>query len=230
MSTRAVIVLQARVSSTRLPAKALATIAGTTLLERSLRRLMRSGVGAVLLATTERPEDDALVQIAAGTQVPVFRGSTDDVLGRYLAAAESAAADVVIRATGDNPAVDVDAPSRVLRAIERSSADYACEDGLPIGAGVEAITYEALCRAAAAASTSEDREHVTLYVKRRPGAFRIARQPAPAALRRPDLRFTVDTRDDLEYMRRVFAHAAVPEPSLPQLIVAARVCRRSDAA
>ena len=229
MSARIAIVLQARLGSTRLPGKALATIGERTLLEHCLHRLVRANTGEVLLATTERPDDDALVETAGKMNVPVFRGSTDDVLGRYLAAAESVAADVVIRATGDNPAVDIDAPSRVVDVLERASADYACEDGLPVGAGVEAITYEALCRAAAAATTQEDREHVTLYVKHRPGAFRIARQAAPAQLSRPDLALTVDTPEDLEYLRRLFARAAVAEPTLSELIAAARSCRRSDA-
>lgn len=227
---RIAIILQARVSSTRLPAKALATLGGKTLLERCLQRLQLANAGEVILATTERSEDDALAYLASAMGVRVFRGRTDDVLGRYLAAAQASAADVVIRATGDNPAVDIDAPARVLRAMAATDADYACEDGLPIGAGVEAITFGALCRAAAAATSAEDREHVTLYVKHRSGAFRVTRQPAPAELRRPDLRLTVDTPEDLDYMRRLFSCAALPEPSLRKLIAAARICSRSDAA
>lgn len=183
-----------------------------------------------MLATTERPEDEALVDIARRLNVRVFRGSTDDVLARYVAAAASVSASVVIRATGDNPAVDVDAPSRVLGILERNRADYACEDGLPVGAGVEAITCEALNRAVAAATAPEDREHVTLYVKQRPGAFRVVRQPAPESLFCPDLSLTVDTREDLDYLRRLYAHAGVTDPTLTQLIAAARACRRSDAA
>ncbi len=227
---RVAIILQARVSSTRLPAKALATLGGKTLLERCLQRLELANAGEVMLATTERGEDDALAYLASGMGVRVFRGSTDDVLGRYLAAARSVDADVVIRATGDNPAVDIDAPARVCRALATTGADYACEEGLPVGAGVEAITFEALCRAAAAATSPEDREHVTLYVKHRAGAFRVTRQPGPAPLRRPDLSLTVDTSDDLEYMRRLFGCAALPEPSLRELIAATRFCSRSDAA
>lgn len=227
---RVLVILQARVSSSRLPAKALATVGGKTLLERCLQRLQLANAGEVVLATTERAEDDALAYLASAMGVRTFRGSTDDVLGRYLAAAQSADADVVIRATGDNPAVDIDAPTRVLRALATTAADYACEDGLPIGAGVEAITFEALCRAAAAATTAEDREHVTLYIKHRPGAFRVTRQPAPAALRRPDVSLTVDTADDLEYVRRLFGCAVLPEPSLRELIAATRICSRSDAA
>jgi spore coat polysaccharide biosynthesis protein SpsF len=230
MASRAVIILQARVSSVRLPAKALATVGGTSLLERCLRRLRRARAGDVMLATTEAAEDDALVQIARRMNVPVFRGSTNDVLSRYVAAALASGADVVVRATGDNPAVDIDAPSRLLRALRTTRADYVCEDGLPIGAGVEAITVEALQRSAAAATSLDDREHVTLYVKQRPGAFAVCRQPAPRELARADLRFTVDTAEDLAYVRRLFGAVTSAEPSLAELIAATDRCPRSDAA
>lgn len=230
MIERTAIILQARVSSSRLPAKALARIREITLLERCLHRLALANAGEVMLATTEAPGDDALVNIARRLNVRVFRGSTDDVLGRYLAASRLLGADVVIRATGDNPAVDIDAPARVLRALKTASADYACEEGLPIGAGVEAITFAALCRAAAAATSADDREHVTLYVKRCQGAFHVTRQPAPRHLHRPDLRMTIDTREDLDYMRRLFSSVNTPEPSLAELIAASTGCARSNAA
>lgn len=227
---RAAVILQARTGSTRLPGKALATIGPTTLVECCLHRLTLARAGDVILATTEAAEDDALAAIARRMRVGVFRGSTSDVLDRYVAAAERENADIVIRATGDNPAVDIGGPGRLLRAMIESRADYAFEDGLPIGAGVEAITTEALRRSAAAASSADDREHVTLYAKRRPGAFRILRLEAPAHLRRPDLRFTVDTPDDLDYMRRLFAGLTSPEPELGELIAASRRCARSTAA
>jgi spore coat polysaccharide biosynthesis protein SpsF len=227
---RTAVILQARTGSTRLPGKALATIGDLSVVERCLQRLKLARAGEVILATTRDAADDALAAVAARMRVRVFRGSSDDVLDRYVAAAESVDVDLVIRATGDNPAVDLDAPRRVRRALIETRADYACEDGLPLGAGVEAITTEALRRSAAAATSADDREHVTLYAKRRPGAFRIARLMVPEGLRRPDLRFTIDTSDDLDYMRRLFAGATSHEPGLAELIAAASRCPRSTAA
>jgi spore coat polysaccharide biosynthesis protein SpsF len=227
---RTAIVLQARLASTRLPAKALARIGHATLLERCLRRLTLAAVGDVVLATTRAPEDDALAAIAAGLGVRVHRGSTHDVLGRCLDAARMAGADIMIRATGDNPLVDIDAAQRVRAALLATAADYACEEGLPLGAGVEAVTVAALARAAAAPTSADDREHVTLYVKRRPDAFRVTQQPAPPSLARPELRFTVDTRADLDHVRRLLATVTLPEPPLAALIAAAAACPRSDAA
>jgi spore coat polysaccharide biosynthesis protein SpsF len=230
MTPRVGIVLQARFNSQRLVGKALATIEGRSLLGRCLARLIAAGVGPVVLATTAHPADDRLAAGAAAVGVHVHRGSADDVLARYVEAALRFQLDVVIRATGDNPAVDSDAPRRVLAALTSQRADYACEDGLPLGAGVEAVTTAALIRAATRASLADDREHVTTYLKLRPHEFQVARGIAPAPVVRPDLRFTVDTPHDLAYMRQVFGRAPAGEPALIDLIRAATHCTRSDAA
>ena len=111
MRTRAGIILQARLGSSRLPRKALAAIAGQTILEHCLRRLMFAGVAPVVLATTDRPEDQALAAVAQHLGASVFRGDADDVLGRFVAAAEAFDFDHVVRATGDNPGVDIQAPT-----------------------------------------------------------------------------------------------------------------------
>jgi len=221
MPARAGIILQARVGSSRLPGKALATINGTTILEHCLRRLMRSGVAPIVLATTHRREDDALDAIARAVGAGVFRGDEKDVLGRYVSAAEAFDLDTIIRATGDNPCVDIEAPGRLLDLLRAHDADYVCEDGLPYGAAVEAVTRTALIRAAHEAHHAEDREHVTLYVRRNPRTFRVIVAPAPVPLRRPDLRVTVDTAADLEHVRELYARTGEDTPSLLHIIDAA---------
>jgi spore coat polysaccharide biosynthesis protein SpsF len=230
------IILQARVGSTRLPGKALERIAGVTLLEHCLRRLSLARAGRVVLATTNAAEDDALVAIARGLDYGVYRGSTSDVLGRYLGAAITFGFDVVIRATGDNPCVDIAASRRLARVLRTGSADYACEQDLPYGGAVEAMTMTALGRAAALAVSDFDREHVTPYIKQRPEMFRHALSMAPAPIRRPDVRVTVDTPSDLTHVRRLFEAAlrgntgAGFEPPLVDIIKAEDSFVRSDAA
>jgi spore coat polysaccharide biosynthesis protein SpsF len=230
MRTRAGIVLQARCGSSRLPGKALAMIGARTVLEHCLRRLMFAGVAPVVLATTDRPEDDALESEARSLGVGVFRGDATDVLGRYVSAAEAFDFDIIIRATGDNPCVDIQAPGRLLAAIRGFDADYACEDGLPYGAAVETVTREALLRAAHEAHHVEDREHVTVYVRRHTEKFRVVVAPAPAPLRRPDMRVTVDTAADLEHVRQLYARTNVEMPSLRQIIEAAGRPTRTEVA
>jgi spore coat polysaccharide biosynthesis protein SpsF len=215
------IILQARCASTRLPGKALARIGSLTLLDHCLRRLLAGDAAAVVLATTTNAEDDALAAVAERHGVAVFRGDVDDVLGRYAAAAARFELDPVIRATADNPAVDLDAPRRVLAALTGTRADYVREEGLPIGAAVEGVTYAALCRCAMAARLRSDREHVTTYIKSQPQSFRIAAIESPAAVRRPDIRVTVDTAADLEFVRKLFARAGEDLPPLASLIEAA---------
>jgi len=224
------IILQARFGSSRLPGKALATIGGRTILEHCLRRLMFAGVAPVVLATTERPEDDALVAIASSLGAWIFRGDTDDVLARYLGAADDFGFDTIVRATGDNPGTDIQAPGRLLAALRNADADYACEEGLPYGAAVEVVTRTALARASNEATQLADLEHVTTYVRRKTHIFRVLQVPAPAPLRRPDVRLTIDTAEDLEHVRALFARTGVDLPSLRQLIEASGRPMRSEVA
>ncbi len=217
------IVLQARFASTRLPGKALAEIDGRSVLSRCLARLRMSRAGKVILATTVNPEDDTLAAVAIAAGIPVFRGSERDVLLRTLQAARQMGASHVVRATADNPAVDADAARRTLDVLLSSGADYVVEYGLPIGAAVEAMTTIALAKADALAVRDDDREHVTLMMKR-DRLFHAIAVPAPAVLCRPDLRFTIDTLEDLAYMRAVLPRAGATgavEPPLADIIGAA---------
>lgn len=220
MGTRAGIVLQARYASSRLFGKALEPIGGRTILEHCIRRLVKAGVARVILATTSEPEDEVLAVMARRLGASIFRGDTLDVLGRFSAAAEAFDLDPVLRATGDNPAVDVQAPGRVLAALRLTDADYVSESGLPHGAAVEGMTAAALHKAAALAVTAYDREHVTPFIKNNPELFHVAEVSAPASLIRPSLRVTVDTQADLDALRELFFRTRSDEPSLPALIAA----------
>jgi spore coat polysaccharide biosynthesis protein SpsF len=230
MSPRSGIVLQARLASSRLPGKALAPIGERSILEHCLRRLMFAGVAPVVLATTTRDDDGALADVAHRLGALVFRGDATDVLGRFVAAADAFDFDYVIRATGDNPGADIQAPGRLLAALRASQADYVHESGLPYGAAVEAVTRAALVRAADEATELTDREHVTTYIKRHTQLFRVLQVPAPAPLRRPDVRLTVDTAEDLEHVRQVFARTGLDMPSLRQLIEASGRTIRGEVA
>jgi spore coat polysaccharide biosynthesis protein SpsF len=205
--TPVLVVLQARMGSTRLPGKVLRHLAGQTLLAHCVRRLAAADVGPVVVATTLHHEDDAVVEEARRLGVAWFRGAATDVLQRFVRLADAWKAGVVVRATADNPAVDVAAPSRVLQTMAEG-ADYVVEVGLPAGAGVEAVRRSALDRAHREATSHYDREHVTPYVKDRPGQFDLRWPAAPATLRHPRVRLTVDTPSDLAFMDRVLRMAA----------------------
>ncbi|HEX7795996.1 MAG TPA: hypothetical protein VF456_16660 [Vicinamibacterales bacterium] len=222
-SAQAVIVLQARMASTRLPGKALASIGARTLIGHCLARLRIGGAAPVVLATTTNQEDDVLVATAAKYGVTAFRGSADDVLGRYVLAAQSIGARFVVRATGDNPAVDIGAPVRVLAALRSTRADHVIENGMPYGGAVEGVTVEALVRASTLATSAADREHVTPWIRRDRTRFTAVQIPAPVAVRRPDVRVTVDTEHDLAFMQDVAARLDnwCDEPELSSIVTVA---------
>src|SRR5690242_15027890 len=134
--------------STRLPGKVLMDVGGETVLGRVVQRLSRAKlITEVTIATTDSPSDDAIVTEAHRLGVRCFRGSEQDVLGRYVGAAEQFAADVVVRITSDCPLIDASVVDQVVEEFWRSSVDFACNDvehGFPRGLDVEVISRQAL--------------------------------------------------------------------------------------
>jgi spore coat polysaccharide biosynthesis protein SpsF (cytidylyltransferase family) len=129
--------------SSRLPGKVLASIAGRSVLAHCLDRLLAADVGPVLVATTIRPEDDGVELEAGRAGVRTVRGPVDDVLGRFVQAVSAWDGPYVIRATADNPLVDAEGPGRLLRVLD-TGGDYCTEEGLPVGAAVEAMRTSVL--------------------------------------------------------------------------------------
>ncbi|MGE0463965.1 MAG: hypothetical protein AB7Q16_21570 [Vicinamibacterales bacterium] len=203
---RAGIVLQARMGSARLPGKVLATVGGLPIVAHCVARLGAASGLPVILATTHRREDDVLCEAASALAIPIVRGPADDVLARYVQAAAAFGLTHVVRATADNPAVDLEAPRRTLDLLCRTGAHYVSEHGLPLGAAVEACTTDALGLAHETTVDPFDREHVTPFF-RRGRAVVWLEALAPAPLRRPDIRLTVDWPDDLAAMREL--HRAI---------------------
>jgi spore coat polysaccharide biosynthesis protein SpsF (cytidylyltransferase family) len=230
MSSDAVILLQARMGSTRLPGKVFAPVMGKSVLTHCLERLIASGAGTVVLATTTELEDDVLPAEAERLGVAVVRGDRLDVLARFAIAARTLTPRFVVRATADNPAVDIGAPVRTLQALRSSGADFCCETGLPIGTAVEAMTIEALLDAHLRATAPADREHVTTFIRRERSRYRVVETPAPSSVCRPDLRLTVDTTGDLTFIRAIAARLQTPLSHAPleRIIAAADELRAQE--
>jgi spore coat polysaccharide biosynthesis protein SpsF len=217
--TGAIVVLQARMGSRRLPGKVLARINGRTIVEHCIARLGASGV-PVVVATTTRSEDDRVERETRRHGADVFRGDEHDVLGRTIGAAHAFGATEIVRATADNPLVDGSGVSRVLDLRRRVQADHVVECGMPVGTAVEAVLVSALERAQEQITDPYDREHVTSFIRRADG-FLALRAVAPGNIRRPGLRLTVDTDEDLDFVRAVMAR--FPAESLPPLSDVIRV-------
>lgn len=210
------IVVSARMGSTRRPGKAMADLAGRPLLEVLLRRMATArGVAGVMLATSERPENDVLAEVAAKTGARVFRGSEDDVLRRHLDAAHAVAAHHVVRVTGDNPLTDVETLERLVAVHEAEHADYTYVpgDALLMGILPEVISTEALSRSWERGEARHRSELMTLYIKEHPGEFAIRTAELPDGLYHPELRLTVDEPEDVALMQSLFAR--LPGGHLP---------------
>jgi len=196
--------LQARMGSSRLPGKTLMKIHGRSILERAIGRLQASPVvDAVVVLTTRREEDGAIVAECERLGVSFYRGPEDDVLARFYEAAEIFKPEIVIRATADNPLIEIGSIERIVTALRSLNLDYCMETDLPYGAATEAMTAAALAKTHAAASEPRHLEHVTLYIKEHADEFRVLLLEPPAGVRRPDFRVTVDTPDDLAAMERL---------------------------
>lgn len=206
MPASPVIIVQARMTSTRLPGKVLLPVAGRPMLAWLLDRLelVRSDV-RVAVATTAGASDDAIADLCVAMGTPVVRGSEHDVLDRYHRAAAELEADPIIRITSDCPLIDPATSRDVLDLWERERPDYASNTlvrTFPRGLDTEVVTRSTLEAAWSEATASFEREHVTPYVYRRPERFRLANlsNVADESARR----WTVDTPEDLEFVRAVY--------------------------
>jgi len=200
---RTVAIIQARMTSSRLPGKVLEPIAGKPAILFMHERVRRARlVDAICLATSVDPSDDALAAAAAEAGIAVHRGSLDDVLDRFIGAARAHAAEIVVRLTGDCPLIDPALIDAVIGTLVGEGCDYASNIDPPVfpdGLDVEVMTAAALESAAAEAGLGSEREHVTPFIRNRPERFRAGHVGAAVDL--SALRWTVDYPDDLALVR-----------------------------
>ena len=204
MSTVAIV--QARMTSTRLPGKVLLPILGRPMLAYEIERLRKTrGVDRIVLATTVNSTDDAVAEFCAAQGLDCHRGSEHDVLARYYEAAVKFDARVVVRATADCPLIDPDVVARVLDEFASADGcDYASNmltPTFPYGMAAEVFTFAALKEAFVNAREPAEREHVTPYIYWHPERFRMR-----SVTMSPDLsghRWTVDTPEDFALVNRI---------------------------
>ena len=213
MPVRVVIVVSARMASSRCPGKALAPLAGRPLLEVLLERMATvRDVDGVVLATSASADNDPLADLARRGGFDVFRGAEDDVLGRHLDCARALGADHLVRVTGDNPLTDVETTEALVALHRRAQADYTYVpgDALLMGILSEVISRDALERSWERGDARHRSELVTLYIKEHPQEFAIATAALPEGLYRPQYRLTVDHPEDVRLMQELFSRLAAP--------------------
>jgi len=205
--TKTVVIVQARMGSSRLPGKVLMPLAGRSVLSQVLERCQSiAGVDAVCCATTLNPEDMAIVSESRRCGVSVFRGSESDVLDRYNRAAKDMSADVILRVTSDCPLIDPEICGAVISLLDETGADYACNNmppQWPHGLDCEAFSADWLQRAASQAHRPSEREHVTPYIRNHPEAKKVMLSGPGGSLAAH--RWTLDTQADYEFLQKLFA-------------------------
>lgn len=203
MKTKAII--QARVASVRLPGKVLIKILDKTILEYVIERVKRAKqIDDVIVATTEKEEDIQIVHLANMLNAHAYRGSEEDVLDRFYRAATLFGAEHIVRVTADCPLIDPRIIDEVIGRYFDSGADYCSnvlEETFPDGEDVEVFSFDALRHAWGNANLMSEREHITPYIKKNPGIFKLANVKNNLDL--SDKRWALDRKEDLEFIRTV---------------------------
>jgi spore coat polysaccharide biosynthesis protein SpsF len=211
MKSAVIAIIQARMASSRLPGKVLLDIGGKPMLCRVVERARRAqSLRQVVVATTTDPSDDAVERLCRECGYPCYRGSVQDVLDRYYQAARLHSAGIVVRITADCPVIDPELIDAVVNALISFRYDFVANRlpppwgrTYPIGLDVEVCTFAGLETGWHEARLPHQREHVMPFFYDNPERFRIHLLNHDADL--SALRWTVDTAEDLELMRQVYA-------------------------
>lgn len=203
-------------TSSRLPGKVLAPLGGRPALEVMIERLRKiERLDQIVIATTVNATDDPLQSLAERLGVGIWRGSEDDVLQRVLDAARAHEADVIVEFTGDCPLIDPEIAAQVIDVYQRAKVDYVSNvmtRSYPMGMETQVFARSILEDVARRTQDAHDHEHVSLYIYRNPQLYSLQNVAAPEALTRPDLRLTLDTKEDLAVIAAVYEALAPKSP------------------
>ena len=223
------IIVQARTGSTRMPEKVILPFyQDQSILDLLLEKAKMTDV-PVVLATTVNPSDDRICVLAGKHGIPVFRGSENDVLDRFIQAARKFNFEKIIRVCADNPFLDSSAMQTLISEFEKSDADYLSfqlAGKKPsilthFGFWTEAVRLEALEKAQELTDEKLYHEHVTNFVYSNPELFNVQFiQADPLVFSRTDIRMTLDTPEDFEIQQKIFAAINKEKPNfaIPEIV------------
>jgi spore coat polysaccharide biosynthesis protein SpsF len=223
---RTVAIIQARMTSTRMPGKILSPILGKPMLELLIERLRRARrLDDVWVATTTNAADDPTEERARRLGAGCFRGSELDVLDRVLQAAHAARADVLVEITGDCPLIDPVVVDQLVETYFANQYDYVSNvlhRTYPVGLDAQVYSTGVLERVASLTDDPTDHEHVSLYIYEHPELFRLHNVTSglPDAEEVGKLRLTVDTPEDFALIEAIFAelYPSKPDFTLPDIL------------
>ena len=207
MSENVVIIVQARLGSTRLPGKILKSLNGYPVLEHVLERCaVILGKHNVVCAGVDKPEEAPVRELAEKLGFEFYAGSELDVLARYYHAAKRRGAEWVVRVTSDCPLLDPQVCRGLIEEALRRRADFGITSGWPHGLDCEVMTFELLQRSHFSATSRDDREHVTLWAKRAEGVDRFEFQPEQRIVNLEQYRWVLDYPEDYQFLQCLAQH------------------------
>lgn len=206
MTAKITAILQARTGSTRYPAKVLRPLAGEPMIAHIIRRLKQVPcLEQIVLAVPDSASEDPLIDLSREMNVESFKGPEDDVLQRFIMAADAFGAKHILRVCGDSPLIDYHlAGTLAERHLDHRADHTIISDPIPLGTATEAASVEALKKISAATRENKYREHVTSYFYDYPNQFNILQIPAPEYLQGKSFRLTVDTDKDFQLMEKIY--------------------------
>ncbi|MEK4228434.1 glycosyltransferase family protein [Solibacillus sp. FSL H8-0538] len=208
-------ILQARMSSSRLPGKVMKLLLGKPMLLRQIERIKRSnGIDALIVATTTEVEDDEIAFMCKENNILCYRGSLENVLDRFYKISIKYQPDNIIRLTGDCPLIDPDIIDKVIECHLNNGNDYTSNiipPTFPDGLDTEVFTVNALEKIYNEANRPSLKEHVTLYVNENPYLFK--RENVVNTVDLSLHRWTVDEQEDYELVCRIYENLFPENPN-----------------
>lgn len=208
LMVKTICIVQARMSSTRLPGKTMMDISGKPVLWHVIQRLRRSKlIDGIVVATSIDSSDDIIEAFCRTNAIAVMRGSLEDVLDRYYQAAKAHCAGTIVRVTADCPLLDAGVIDELIGFFNDGKYDYASnnrEHSYPHGLDAEVFTFSAIARAWKEARLKSEREHVTPYIWKQPDKFRIGSMKYKTDYSK--YRWTLDHPQDLQAIRAIYAN------------------------
>jgi len=202
------IIIQARMGSSRLPGKVLMKLEGKSILEHVVNSLKFSKLcNKIIVATTTNQTDNPIATLCKDLDVDCYRGSSNNVLNRYYECAKLYQGDIIVRITCDNPLIDPTLVDEAIKICKEKNCDYVSNmihQTYPIGYLVEVVKFDILKQNNDEIHDMLTREHVTHHIRKNPEKYNIVEFSAPDKLQRPEWRLTVDYENDYQLMKKIF--------------------------
>jgi spore coat polysaccharide biosynthesis protein SpsF len=203
-------IIEARMSSSRLPGKVLLPVAKKPMLLHLVERLRKiKKIDKIIIATTTNQKDLEIVKFCKKFKIDFFRGSENDVMGRVISAAKKFKIDLITELTGDCPIIDHKLIDQCIELFLNNKVDYVtnCKvRSYPDGMDTQVYKLNTLIKSSKMTKNKLDREHVTLHIRNHPNIFKTINLMPDSSLYWPDLGLTLDEHNDYVLLKKIIEH------------------------